>query len=72
MWFTEILGRFKGEPVQLNNNPAMDWNFEPYAEVMGLFTMNSLILILFLGTLSTQLLRLWYSYAVAFTACLGV
>lgn len=33
MWLAEVLGRMRGEKVQLQNNPATTWRCDPHAIV---------------------------------------
>ena len=39
MWLAEVFGRMRGEEVQLQNNPATEWQCDPHMEVSSLCRM---------------------------------
>lgn len=72
MWLAELLGRERGEEVRLKNRSSTQWVCDPHVQVhfVGYFFLSlQLTKDPTLGTLSTQLFRLWHPYTMAFATC---
>lgn len=58
MWLSEVLGRIRGEEVQLMNDSATEWQCNPHVEVCFLLSSGNIVADLNTasGTLSAELL----------------